>query len=144
MAACARRALQTRAAGSSTIFEGRVDQTLLLHFWPLTVLIFVPQVIDSDGSNKFVGYSLAVPEVSDLESFCEDYPRLLARLPKDRRGYRPLAAVIDLPEQSALEFLQHGHSPMEARDMLDKVLAKGQSFQSPEEILQIIYNRKNA
>ena len=91
----------------SVSFEGRVEQTLLLHFWPLTVLIFVPQVIDNDGSNEFVGYSLAIPEVSDLENFCHDYPSLLARLPKEPRGYRPLGAVIDLPEQSALEFLQH-------------------------------------
>ncbi|MDB5392431.1 MAG: cmx8 [Planctomycetaceae bacterium] len=91
----------------SVSFEGRVEQTLLLHFWPLTVLIFVPQVIENDGGNDFVGYSLAIPEVSDLDNFCRDYSSLLGRLPKEPRGYRPLGAVIDLPEQSALEFLQH-------------------------------------
>jgi len=91
----------------SVSFGGRVEQTLLLHFWPLTVLIFVPQVINNDGGNEFVGYSLAIPEVSELENFCHDYPSLLEGLPKEARGYRPLGAVIDLPEQSALEFLQH-------------------------------------
>jgi CRISPR-associated protein Cmx8 len=91
----------------SVSFEGRVEQTLLLHFWPLTVMIFVPQVIKNDGGNEFVGYSLAIPEVSDLKNFCQDYPSVLGRLPKEADGYRPLAAVIDLPEQSALEFLQH-------------------------------------
>ncbi len=91
----------------SVSFEGRVEQTLLLHFWPLTVLIFVPQVIDNDGGNEFVGYSLAIPEVSDLEQFCQDYPSLLEKLKPEPRGYRPLGAVIDLPEQSALEFHQH-------------------------------------
>lgn len=91
----------------SVAFEGRVEQTLLLHFWPLTVLIFVPQVIDNDGTSEFVGYSLAIPEVSDLENFCEDYPSLLARLPTEPRGYRPQAALIDLPAQSALEFFSH-------------------------------------
>ena len=100
--------LGAQAANAESVsFEGRVEQTLLLHFWPLTVLIFVPQVIDNDGGNEFAGYSLAIPEVSDLESFCEDYPQLLARLPTEKRGYRPLAAVIDLPEQSALEFMHH-------------------------------------
>lgn len=91
----------------SVSFEGRVEQSLLLHFWPLTVLIFVPQVIESDGDSDFVGYSLAIPEVSDLEAFCDEYPELLARLSPDRHGYRPAGAVIDLPAQSALEFLEH-------------------------------------
>lgn len=91
----------------SVPFVGRVEQTLLLHFWPLTVLIFVPQVIDNDGGSKFAGYSLAIPEVSDIKNFCQDYPSILDRLPRGSHGYRPLGAVIDLPEQSALEFLQH-------------------------------------
>ncbi len=91
----------------SVPFNGRVEQTLLLHFWPLTVLIFVPQVIDNDGSSEFAGYSIAIPEVSDLAAFVEDFVSVIQRLPAERRGYRPLASVIDLPEQSAVEFLQH-------------------------------------
>ena len=51
-------------------FQGRAEQNLLLHFWPLTALIFVPQQIDSDGKGDFVGYILAIPEVDDLENFC--------------------------------------------------------------------------
>jgi Holliday junction DNA helicase RuvA len=47
-------------------------------------------------------------------------------------------------EDAYQALLSVGHSPMEAREMLDKVLAKGQSYSSPEEILQIIYNRKNS
>src|SRR5262245_6431344 len=38
-------------------------------------------------------------------------------------------------EDAYQALLSVGHSPMEARDMLDKVLAKGQTFSSPEEIL---------
>jgi CRISPR-associated protein Cmx8 len=88
-------------------FRGRVDQTVLLHFWVLTTLIFVPQRIKNDGESEFVGYTLAIPEVADLELFCEDYPRLLHDLPTDVRGFRPVASVIDLPAQAALEFMEH-------------------------------------
>ena len=100
--------LGAQAANAESVpFEGRVEQTLLLHFWPLTVLIYVPQQVENDGERNFVGYSLAIPEVANLEEFCEDYPRLLHELPTEAHGYRPAAAVIDIPAQSALEFLNH-------------------------------------
>lgn len=88
-------------------FLGQVEQTLLLHFWPLTILIFVPQQIDNDGNSEFVGFSLAIPEVSNLLQFCEKYPKLLHQKDAAKRGYRPAGAVIDIPQQSALEFMSH-------------------------------------
>jgi CRISPR-associated protein Cmx8 len=88
-------------------FQGRAEQSLLLHFWPLTVQVFAPQQLDADGNSDFVGYVLAIPEVSDLEGFLADYPQLLKELCTDVRGYRPAEAVIDLPAQGALEFLNH-------------------------------------
>jgi CRISPR-associated protein Cmx8 len=95
-------------------FKGRAEQNLLLHFWPLTTLIFVPQQItikyEDDQlkvENEFVGYVLAIPEVADLETFLVDYPQLLGQLGRDVRGYRPAEAVIDLPAQGALAFLEH-------------------------------------
>jgi CRISPR-associated protein Cmx8 len=91
----------------SVPFQGRVEQTLLLHFWSLVVLINVPQQIDNDGERNFLGYSLSIPEVSDLEQFCEDYPRLLNELPKGAHGYRPAGAVIDIPAEAALQFLDN-------------------------------------
>jgi CRISPR-associated protein Cmx8 len=88
-------------------FCGRAEQNLVLHFWPLTVLIFVPQMIDNDGKAEFVGYVLTIPEVANLEYFCEDFPLLLRDLKPGTRGYRPAAAVVDVPAQGALEFLEH-------------------------------------
>lgn len=100
--------LGAQASNAENIpFVGRAEQNLVLHFWPLTVLIFVPQQIDSDGETDFVGYSLAIPEVTDLESFIEEYPDMLAQLGTDIRGYRPAEAVIDLPAQGALAFMEH-------------------------------------
>lgn len=88
-------------------FEGRVEHTLLLHFWPLTAQAYAPQMVQPDGTSEFVGYVLAIPEVADLKGFLADYPRMLGELGKDVRGYRPAEAVIDLPAEGALSFLEH-------------------------------------
>ncbi len=88
-------------------FEGRAEQTLLLHFWPLVAQVYVPQVVQPDGTSEFVGYVLAIPEVSDLIGFMANYPQLLAGLSGEVRGYRPAEAVVDLPAEGALSFLQH-------------------------------------
>ncbi|MDB5307800.1 MAG: cmx8 [Gemmataceae bacterium] len=86
-------------------FEGRAEQNVLLHFWPLTVLLFVPQAVAKDGETDFAGYTLAVPDVTNLSEFVREYPILLASLSKDARGYRPAQAVIDVPAEGALAFL---------------------------------------
>jgi CRISPR-associated protein Cmx8 len=100
--------LGAQAANAEDVpFRGRAEQNLLLHFWPLTSLIFVPQRIDNDGEGEFVGYTLAIPEVAHLEYFCDDYPQMLHDLGREVRGFRPGAAVIDLPAQAALKFLEH-------------------------------------
>jgi CRISPR-associated protein Cmx8 len=89
----------------SVSFEGLAEQNLLLHFWTLVVLLFVPQAVESGGETDFVGYTLAVPDVANLTNFVKEYPKLLARLSKDARRHRPAQAVIDLPAEGALAFL---------------------------------------
>lgn len=91
----------------SVPFEGRAEQTLLLHFWPLASMVYVPQVVQPDGDSEFVGYVLAIPEVADLLTFVDRFPAMLASLGHEMRGYRPAEAVIDLPAQGALSFLEH-------------------------------------
>lgn len=86
-------------------FVGRVEQNLLLHFWPLTVMISVPQVIKNDGKVESVGFVIAVPEVSRLKRFCDKLPTAFASLSNESRGIRPAQALIDLPAQGALEFV---------------------------------------
>lgn len=88
-------------------FEGRAEQNLLLHFWPLVMRLYVPQLVESDGSTAFVGYTLAIPEVSNLTRFVTDYPKLLHELKPDVRGYRPAEAIIDIAAEGALAFLDH-------------------------------------
>jgi len=89
-------------------FVGAVDQNLLLHFWPLSILTFVPMSIDADGDSDFSGFALAIPEVSDLNGFLFDFTRTLENLNQGLNakqiavGYRPRRAVIDLPAESAM------------------------------------------
>src|SRR5262249_22116532 len=68
-------------------FLGRIDQNLLLHFWPLTSLIYVPRFVDRDG-NSHIGrrdkddrtkhFCLAIPDIADVPRFLEEYPKVLA------------------------------------------------------------------
>lgn len=88
-------------------FSGKVEQNLLLHFWPLTAQVFVPEAIDREGKREFKGYVLAVPEISDLQEFCEIYPQVLGGLDPQMRGFRPKAAIVDLPVEGGLEFLRY-------------------------------------
>jgi CRISPR-associated protein Cmx8 len=86
-------------------FEGRAEENLLLHFWTFVALLFVPNIVDTDGSSDFVGYTLAVPEVGDLVDFTEHYPRILDALKPAPRGYRPAGAIIDIAAEGGLSFL---------------------------------------
>jgi CRISPR-associated protein Cmx8 len=88
-------------------FEGRADLNILLHFWPLTVRVFVPEVIDTEGRREYAGFVLAIPDVANVVAFNRAYTRLLNELRPDRRGYRPADALIALPDQGPLEFMRH-------------------------------------
>ena len=97
-------------------FSGRVDQNLLLHFWPITSLVYVPRFLDGDG-NSHIGrrdkedktrhFCLAVPEVSDLRGFLADYPRLLGGLDPEVAVFRPREALVDLAAEGGLSFVEH-------------------------------------
>ena len=88
-------------------FAGRVDQNLLLHFWQVVVLTFVPEAVNKkDGKIKREGYVLAIPDVADLVEFRALFPEILASLP-GKEDKRPLAsAQVVLPDQASLEVLR--------------------------------------
>ncbi len=94
----------------------RIEHSLLLHFWPLTVLVFVPRFIDQDGEshlgrrsskNNSPHFAIIVPEVSDLRSFINDCPRLLGSLGGEMAGFRPRESVIDVPAEGGFAFIDH-------------------------------------
>lgn len=85
-------------------FRDRARNQFLLHFWPFVVGLYVPQKIDpQDGKRDFLGYSVAIPDVAELDTFCDDFPTTWAQRSPQLNGYRPAGAVIDLALESALD-----------------------------------------
>jgi len=88
-------------------FSGRVDHNLLLHFWQVVVLTFVPQVVSKkDAKVERMGYVLAIPDVADLREFRDLFPEILGGLKADQARRIPTAAKVDLPDQAGLEVLK--------------------------------------
>lgn len=77
----------------------------LLHFWVFVAQVYRPAVLDKDGKRELCGYALAIPDVANLHNFCRIFPQVLEARKSDKWGYLPLEAVIDLPEEGALDLL---------------------------------------
>jgi len=87
-------------------FKDRARFQFLLHCWPYVAQIYVPAIINNAGEREFVGYALAIPDVADLELFCEELPRVLRGRGKEMSGYRPRDCVVDLAVEGALDTLR--------------------------------------
>ena len=88
-------------------FSGRVDHNLLLHFWQLVVLTFVPQVVaKKDAKVERLGYVLAIPDVANLREFLAEFTEILQGLRSDDPKHTPRNALLDLPAQAGLEVLR--------------------------------------
>jgi len=100
-------------------FSGRIDHNILLHFWQVVVLTYVPQHVKRDSTKRDPaqayrlephGFVLALPDVADLREFTETFPEVIGTLDQSprntRHGQRPAAALIDVPFQAGLEFLR--------------------------------------
>jgi hypothetical protein len=88
-------------------FSGRIDHNLLLHFWQIVVLPFLPRVVNKkDGKVERYGYVLTIPDVADLIEFRREFPKMLGSLRADPSKSLPADAQIDLPDQANLEVLR--------------------------------------
>lgn len=96
-------------------FKGKPVDNLLLHFWHIASLVFIPRSFSIERSKEKAtrikwqdhGFALVIPEPSHIEYFFDDALDLLQRLDTDLAGNRPRAALIDLAEESGLEYLYH-------------------------------------
>jgi CRISPR-associated protein Cmx8 len=96
-------------------FKGNPIDNLLLHFWHIASLVFIPRSFSIERSKEKAtgikwqdhGFALVIPEPSHIEYFFDDVLDLLQRLDTDLAGTRPRAALIDLAEESGLEYLYH-------------------------------------
>jgi len=84
-------------------FRDVARMRVLLHFWPFVVPIYVPSVVDRDGSRDFVGYALVVPDIVDLEGFVADWSKVARERGTDPSGYRPRDAVVDIAAEAGLD-----------------------------------------
>jgi len=90
-------------------FKDRARFQFLLHFWPYAAQVYVPAVHNNEGERTFVGFALAVPDVANLELFCEEFPEVLRARGVEPAGYRPRDSVVDCLVESALDLLKRLH-----------------------------------
>lgn len=96
-----------QAANAENVpFKDRARFQFLLHFWQFVAQIYVPAVINNEGKRDFVGFALAIPDVSELETFCDDLPQVMRERGLELSGYRPRDCVVDLAVESALDLMR--------------------------------------
>jgi len=108
--------LGAQAFNAETVpFKDRARFQFLLHFWLFAAQIYIPAVVNNEGNRDFVGYALAIPDVSDLEGFCDELPFVLSDRSSEKSGYRPRDAIVDLAIESALDLLRRLRDRLIAR-----------------------------
>lgn len=105
---------------------------LLLHFWVFIAQIYVPATAEYDKKKKKfvmerIGYSLTVPDVSNLKVFCAKFPDKILR----QRGAKAHGYFKSLPEESLVDIAAEG--ALDFMHKLNKIL--------PEEVSEIIISR---
>jgi CRISPR-associated protein Cmx8 len=96
-------------------FQGPINENLLLHFWTLASLIFVPRANKLERtkeqglkiSRQEKGVVFAIPEPLNLKEFLQDFKDVARDLGSAADGFRPKAALVDLAEEGGLEYLYH-------------------------------------
>lgn len=97
----------------------------LLHFWFYCASIYVPQKTKFEKdkeSKKFVekpesiGYAIAIPDITELELFCDEFLEILKNRSGEVSGYRPRDAVVDLAIESALDIMKRLKDRLVARE----------------------------
>lgn len=95
-------------------FKDRARSQFLLHFWAFVAQVYVPAILTYDkkkkeGKPKDVGYAITIPDVANLEAFCDELPKVLQRdRSAEAHSYfrrRPNESVIDLAAEGALDLM---------------------------------------
>lgn len=85
--------------------KDKVGYQFLLHFWSFVAQVYCPAVLDKEGRRDLTGYVLAIPDVANLRNFCRVFPQVLKSRKSDKWAYLPREAVIDIPEEGALDLM---------------------------------------
>ncbi len=87
-------------------FFDRARLRFLLHFWPFAAQIYCPAWTNAKGERDLSAYAIAIPDVADLEGFCEELPYVLRGRSGEKDGYRPRESVIEVPIEGGLDSLR--------------------------------------
>ena len=96
-------------------FKDRAKLQFLLHFWLFAAQIYVPAISKFEKNKEtkklnekreFVGYAIAIPDIADLEWFCEEFPIILSNRSPEKSGYRPRDCIVDLAVEGALDMMK--------------------------------------
>ncbi len=85
--------------------EDLIKWQFLLHFWAFIAQVYCPYILDKDGKRNFNGYVIVIPDIANLEDFCDILPDVLSNRDSKAFGFRPQESIIDIPEQAAFELL---------------------------------------
>jgi CRISPR-associated protein Cmx8 len=88
----------------------------LLHFWPFAVGIGVPTFTNREGKSDFIGHTLSFPDVAVLDLFVEEYEGVLRERSPEQAAYLPRQALLDLPGEAGLQFLEALRSRLKASE----------------------------
>lgn len=87
-------------------FVGTVEENFLLNFWIIPSLIYSIRPFNEKGEYKNEeSFVFIIPEPSKLVLFLDDICDLLKSIDTKTQGYRPKAALIDIPQEGGLEYL---------------------------------------
>ncbi|MBD2093516.1 type I-MYXAN CRISPR-associated protein Cmx8 [Microcoleus sp. FACHB-1515] len=87
----------------------------LLRFWLYSATIYIPQKTKFEKNkedkrffekSEFFGYAIAVPDVTSLKLFCEEFPQILKDRGIESFRSRPRDAIVDLAIESALDTMK--------------------------------------
>lgn len=96
-------AMAVNAENVST--EDLIKWQFLLHFWAFVAQVYCPSILDKDGKRNFNGYVIVIPDIANLEDFCDELPDILSDRDTKVFGFRPQESIIDIPEEGALNLL---------------------------------------
>lgn len=97
-------------------FRDRARMQILLHFWPFAVPIYVPAIVERDGTREFVGYAIVVPDVIDLHGFVTDWAKVARERGCEPAGYLPRDAVVDIPAEAGLDLGRRAYKIITERE----------------------------
>lgn len=105
-------------------FNDIAKNHFLLNFWVFATQIYAPKEWKYDRKTKSekaedVGFSLVIPDIGNLEAFCEEMPDILKSRNNKPSGYRPKESVIDVVAECGLDLMNNINQRLKTKTHLE-------------------------